>query len=656
MARELKTNTAVIVVVGPFLDKTDGVTLETGLTITNEKITLTAETDDGSAPTLILDNITGAASGTSNDLNYITDNDAGLMQIELSAANLNRLGRMRLTITDAANHVPVWEDFEVVSAQYYDAKYGTGNFSADAKAISGDTTAADNLEDLFEETTAVGNLIDMFDGTGYVGGTIKLASDATLNATQGSYAPAKAGDAMALVNDAITAAKFDESTAYPLKSADTGSTAVARTGADSDTLETLSDQIDGVNTAIGVGVPTNVASSANTETTGSLIGGTYANTDLDNGSYWITAPAAGGLDVYLTFALGAKKPNLVKINGNFNAAVARFVHVYAWDYVSGAWSQLSDTSTRMGHSTSDLNYQYILLGTHVSVSGEAKIRFASTSTTTGDRLNIDQCLIQAVEASATASQVAHAVYLEMKNTVYEGGVWIDTVSGTAGTDIGTHGTPWLPSLTYADALTIAAALGVKRLYLKPGSSITLTQDHTGWRFIGAGRIALGGQEIEDAVFEDCYSITGTGTGDDVIFRNCGIGTCTLDHYYAYDCMMKGTVTLTTNSAEREYFHHNCSDAVSSGTATFVMAATAELYLRNWRGGVQINGLAANEFAYVDGAGRIILNTDCSGGTVTVRGTFSITDNVVGGFAGTLTKSANITQITDKTDALPAVLV
>ena len=48
----------------------------------------------------------------------------------------------------------------------------------------------------------------------------------------------------AMANDVITAAAHDESTAFPLKSADTGSTAVARTGADSDTLETLSDQLD----------------------------------------------------------------------------------------------------------------------------------------------------------------------------------------------------------------------------------------------------------------------------------------------------------------------------------------------------------------------------------------------------------------------------
>ena len=155
-ARELKTNTAVIVVVGPFISITDGVTLMTALTITNEKITLTAETDEGSAPTLILDNITGATAATDNDLNYIANCDNAMMQIELSAANLNRLGRMRLTITDAVHHIPVWEDFEVVSAQYYDAKYGTGNFSADAKMLSGDATAADNAE-------------SFFDGTGYAG-------------------------------------------------------------------------------------------------------------------------------------------------------------------------------------------------------------------------------------------------------------------------------------------------------------------------------------------------------------------------------------------------------------------------------------------------------------------------------------------------------
>ena len=57
----------------------------------------------------------------------------------------------------------------------------------------------------------------------------------------GAAASVTAG--VTLADDAITAAKFDESTAFPLKSADTGATAVARTGADADTLETLSDEL-----------------------------------------------------------------------------------------------------------------------------------------------------------------------------------------------------------------------------------------------------------------------------------------------------------------------------------------------------------------------------------------------------------------------------
>jgi hypothetical protein len=53
-----------------------------------------------------------------------------------------------------------------------------------------------------------------------------------------------AGALMGLSDDAITSAKFDESSAFPLKAADALSTQVARVGADGDTLEALSDQID----------------------------------------------------------------------------------------------------------------------------------------------------------------------------------------------------------------------------------------------------------------------------------------------------------------------------------------------------------------------------------------------------------------------------
>jgi len=150
--RYLKTNTAVIVTVGPFYDKTDGVTIETALTITNERITMTADTDDGAAPTNILDNVTGATSGTSNDLNYITGNDAGMMQLELSAANVNRLGRMFLSITDAANHCPVFHEFMVLPAVIYDAMIlGTDLFDVSVTQLGGVAQSLTDLKDFADD-------------------------------------------------------------------------------------------------------------------------------------------------------------------------------------------------------------------------------------------------------------------------------------------------------------------------------------------------------------------------------------------------------------------------------------------------------------------------------------------------------------------------
>ncbi len=62
-----------------------------------------------------------------------------------------------------------------------------------------------------------------------------------------------------LANDAITAAKFDESTAFPVAAADTGATQIARVGADSDTLETLSDEIAAIPDAAAINAQVDVA-------------------------------------------------------------------------------------------------------------------------------------------------------------------------------------------------------------------------------------------------------------------------------------------------------------------------------------------------------------------------------------------------------------
>lgn len=224
--RFLRQNTAVIVTVGPFYDKTDGVTIETALTITNERITLTADTDDGSAPTNILDNVTGATSATANDLNYITGNDAGMMQMELSAANTNRVGRMLLSITDAANHCPVFHEFFILPQAIYDWLTGViVPLPANVTQVSGTAQTARDL----------GASVLLSSGTGT--GQLSLSSGAVLlQATQtGVTIPTvtnltnapTAGDLTATMKTSVTTAA---TAATPTAAAVTGAVGSIGTG------------------------------------------------------------------------------------------------------------------------------------------------------------------------------------------------------------------------------------------------------------------------------------------------------------------------------------------------------------------------------------------------------------------------------------------
>ena len=116
--RFLRTNTAIRLTVGPFFDKTDGVTPETSLTVTSCKLTLMA--DIANVPTLQLD-ANATASGGNNDMVHVTGDDAGFYDLELTATNLNFLGRAMLAITDAATHCPVFHEFMVLPAMVYDS-------------------------------------------------------------------------------------------------------------------------------------------------------------------------------------------------------------------------------------------------------------------------------------------------------------------------------------------------------------------------------------------------------------------------------------------------------------------------------------------------------------------------------------------------------
>jgi hypothetical protein len=136
-------------------------------------------------------------------------------------------------------------------ASYVSEKITT-NLNADVAGVETKVDTIDtNVDSILADTGTDGVLVSS--GTGAK--QISLdAGKVLLQATQtGVTIPTVTSitNGVTLADDAITAAKFDESTAYPVKSADTGATQIARVGADSDTLETLSDQIDGISTGGG---------------------------------------------------------------------------------------------------------------------------------------------------------------------------------------------------------------------------------------------------------------------------------------------------------------------------------------------------------------------------------------------------------------------
>lgn len=216
----LKQSTAATIKLGPFVDSGDGVTAETGLTLQKADVRLSKNGGNMAA---------AAADQGESDAGAAHD-ELGYYDISLGTGDTDTLGRLKVMVSESGA-LPVWAEYEVLPANVFDSIVaGTDKLDANAAELGGTPQTGRDI----------GASVLLSSGTGT--GQISLSSGAVTAGTVND----KTG--YGLADDAITSAKFDESTAFPLKSADTGPTAVARTGADSDTLETLSDQMDTVTT------------------------------------------------------------------------------------------------------------------------------------------------------------------------------------------------------------------------------------------------------------------------------------------------------------------------------------------------------------------------------------------------------------------------
>ena len=162
----LKQSTSQVVRIGPFLDKTDGVTPETGLTIANTGIKISKD---------------GGAFANKNSGGATVDGSNGWYSATLDATDTNTVGVLEIEVTDSATHLPVWHTYYVVEEAIYDALFGASaaGFDANGRVDVGSwlgtevtTSATSNkpevdVNSISDDATAANNLELDYDGTGY---------------------------------------------------------------------------------------------------------------------------------------------------------------------------------------------------------------------------------------------------------------------------------------------------------------------------------------------------------------------------------------------------------------------------------------------------------------------------------------------------------
>jgi hypothetical protein len=224
------------------------------------------------------------------------------------------------------------------------------------------------------------------------------------------------------------------------------------------------------------------------------------------------------------------------------------------------------------------------------------------------------------------------------------GVYVDTGAANTNTVLGTDGTVGNPVSTLAAAITLAASVGAKRIYLKGSSTLALTgQTLDGYEFIGlngsdSNTINLGTAASPSILSNvDIIGCTVYGTHD--FSDRLSVTECELTdapaaevtslYVYAMKSLVIGDIQLNTAS---DNVFVNCSDGAPGGTAPTITAtgATGTILIDNWDGPLALQNLSASHNVRVSGSGALTFESGCNvNASVQIYGHWTETDNTAG---------------------------
>lgn len=135
----LKQSTSVTIILGPFVDATDGVTAETGLTIAQAGVRLSKN---------------GGAFAQKADSAACAHLENGYYSCALNATDTGTLGLVRVAV-NASGALPVWRDLLVVPANVWDSLLGGDRLQVHVEEMTaGIITAAALAADVGAEIAA----------------------------------------------------------------------------------------------------------------------------------------------------------------------------------------------------------------------------------------------------------------------------------------------------------------------------------------------------------------------------------------------------------------------------------------------------------------------------------------------------------------------
>ena len=466
--------------------------------------------------------------------------------------------------------------------------------------------------------TSDGSAITM-SSSGVVG-TVNLANTATTVTNEVSADVTK-------INNNATAAvnldyQYDGSTGlsgdlYPSTQAQVGGIGASSGGA-------LNYEVGTDNTGVAIKSVTFVGSQTNT----------YSATEAEDSTYHQIDHTGNAIDIVYQIDIGGNRTAAEAVFKGYLDGSNDALNIQAYDFIGADWETRAVLSGQAG--SSNIVQTVPLLSKHTGLSGAdiglVLIRFQGAAQTS-PVLYVDELLVAGVSLSQTVGYSA-------------GEIWVDTINGTAGSESFVNGVADNPVSTWADALTLSTNLGIQRFRLVGASTITLTANSDSYTIVGDGTatLTLAGQSVSGAVISGCI-LAGNDDGSNTvatIYRDCTVGTQSFGLHRMENCGLSGTLTL----AEAGTFDWiNCHSRVAGTGTPAVNVGTAvantNLNMRNYSGGIEVQefGDTGTDTMSLEGQGQLVINANCSGGTIAIRGAFTVTDNASG--AVTLSDEARL---------------